>query len=263
MRWCSREDQRLFGFELLLSASALGDALAIFTLVERGLKRNSLHEPLYADALRRLNVLAKEDRNRRAMLLLGKVLSAQGKSSDALKHFRSATRLSSENGEYFLTFEGAGEALVLEGRMLSDQGDKTGSKTAFQKAALELDEPSAFYHLAMGEEADSSSRKIYLMKAASSGILEACHELGSLELKQMEEGPDVAKSPSLSDYGMAREWFQVAASGGFGPSMLSLALICKSAGRREEGLRWLETAKALPEFRTQALAWESLGKMND
>ncbi|RFU33541.1 hypothetical protein B7463_g2821, partial [Scytalidium lignicola] len=260
---CSREDQKLFGFELLLSASALGDPSAIFTIVERGLKRNLLHERLYADALQRLDILAKKDGNRRAMHLIGKVLFARGKNVEALNWFRNATRLPADNAEYFLDFEGAGEALVFEGQILSEQGDQTGAQTAFQKAAFELDEPAAYYHLALLENPHSLKRKEYLMKAASSGIIEACHELGSFELALIKKTPDEPGPPSISDYGMAREWFQAAAFGGFGPSMLSMALICKTVGQRDDGLRWLEMAKAIPEFRTQALAWESLGKMND
>ncbi|KAH8803168.1 hypothetical protein F5884DRAFT_682254 [Xylogone sp. PMI_703] len=260
---CDGEGQKLFSFELLLLASMLGDPSAVFTLVERGLKRNSLHGQVYSDALRRLDTLAKTEGDRRAMLILGKVLFAQDKDSEALDWFRKATRLTYDSPEYFLDFEGAAEALVFEGEILSKQGDQVGAQAAFQKAAFKLDDPAAYYRLALLEESLSSKQKEYLMKAASSGVIEAYHQLGSLELEAIKKSADDPNPTSISEYGMAREWFQAGAAGGYGPSMLSMAHMCKMVGQKEDGLRWLEMAKAIPHFKAQASAWESLGKMND
>jgi TPR repeat protein len=150
-----------------------------------------------------------------------------------------------------LDTEEAGEALVCEGQILKKTNLKE-AEAAFRKAALELDNPSAYFNLSQLEEEGSVQQKVYLLKAASSGISEAAHSLGSLELSKIKASDD-STSP---DYGMAREWFQIAATDGFGPSMLIMARICKASGESDEGLEWLAKAKGLAEVKRQAMEME-------
>lgn len=227
-----------------MSASELGEKTATFELIQSGINTGRLHE--YQAPLRRLGLLAKKDNDLEAMALLGKVLFSQQKHDEALQWFQKATKPPTGN----LDFAGSGDALVYEGRILSKKGDKKGAEESFKKAALELDEPLGYFHLSQTQEPGSSTQEIYLMKAAASGILEAMHNLGVLELEKLKK--EGKKPASLNDYGMAREWLQVAAADGFGASMLNMALMCRSVGEEENGLTWLDSAEKVPGVEKEA-----------
>lgn len=182
------------------------------------------------------------------MSLLGKVLYSQGKDSEALEWSRRAT----QNG---IAFDGAGEALVYEGGILLKRGDRDGSRAVFRKAALEADDAEAYLYLSDFEPSGSNTQQVYLLKAASSGIVEAWHRLGELELAKLDsesdDGGDVLRS-DLQDFGMAREWFELAAVEGYGPSMLRMASMCRSGSRVDEGWTWLQKAEKLPDVADRA-----------
>ena len=244
LRRCPSQAQRLLATRLASSASEMGEKTATFELIQSGIDTNQLHE--YPAPLQRLGLLAKKENDVEAMALLGKVFFSQQKENEALEWLRKATRPPTGT----LEFAGSGDALVYEGRILSKTGDIEGAEEAFKKAALELDEPSAYFYLSRLQEPGSSTQEVYLLKAASSGILEAWHNLGALELAKIEKGEK--KPTSLADYGMAREWFQVAAADGFGLSMLNMALMCKAVGQDEVSLAWLDRAEENPDVREQA-----------
>ena len=235
----------------MLSASKLGNQEATFRLIVSGIRSGNFKN--YEQPLKRLQIMAKEN-NPTAMTLLGRILANQGKDREALELFHKATR-----GPAGLDFEGAGEALVCEGQLLMEQNAKE-AETIFRKAAFELDDPSAYYYLSELQEESSLNQAVYLMKAASSGIVEAAHKLGSIELLKTKESSASNSSPN---HGMAREWFHLAAAGEYGPSMLSMAQICRECGELDEGLQWLNKAKKLEDVREQALEmedkWERLG----
>jgi TPR repeat protein len=232
----------------MLTASELGDDEATIILVVAGIRSGNFRD--YEKPLKKLGVMAKEG-NPRAMTLSGRIAASQGGNKEALGWFRKATQ-----GPTGLDFEEAGEALVCEGQLLM-KDDTKAAQAVLRKAALELDDPSAYFYLAELEEKGSQSQAVYLMKAASSGIIEAAHELGSIELSKTTKASEGNSPPS---YGIAREWFQLAAVGDYGPSMLQLAQICKESGEPDEGLKWLEKAKKREDVREQALqmrdSWE-------
>jgi len=244
LRRCSGKGQQVLAKKVMLSASALGDKSATFEIISSALRNGLLNE--YPAVLQRLGLFAKKDNDRQAMTLLGKVLLSQRGEKDALAWFRKATRPPTGG----IDFDGAGEALVHEGRILMQWKDKDGAKKVFEKAALQLDDPSAYFYLSQLQEPGSSTQEVYLLKAASSGVQDAYHNLGALELAKIEKNKK--KPTSLADYGMAREWFQVAAADGFGLSMLNLALMCKAVGEIEEGKKWLSRAEENPDVREQA-----------
>lgn len=244
---CPHNGQRSLARDVMLSASSLGEETATFELIEAGIRSSSLDLAAYSAPLQRLGILAKKEGSRRAMALLGKVLHSQQREREALEWFRKATQDDSSEG---LDFEGAGEALVSEGRILLGMKDREGAAAAFRKAALVLDDPTGYFYLSKLEEQNTSQQQVYLLKAASAGIVEAWHNLGSLELARIESLPE--KPKTFQDYGMAREWFQVAATDGFGLSMLNLALMCKAVGQPDDGMKWLDKAETIPEVREQA-----------
>ncbi|CZR61616.1 uncharacterized protein PAC_11513 [Phialocephala subalpina] len=250
LRRSQSKAQLILAKKVMLTASALGDKPATLEIVSEALRTGKLDD--YTAPLQQLGLLAKKDNDPQALTLLGKVYYVRRSNKEALECFRKATRPPTGS----LDFDGAGDALVFEGQILLASNDKDGAKAAFEKAAKELDEPAAYFYLSKLQEPGSSQEQVYLLKAASSGITEAWHNLGALELAK-QKGSRTKKSATLADFGMASEWFQVAAADGFGLSMLNLALMCKSVGKIEEGMKWLEKAEENVEVRDQARAIKS------
>ncbi len=243
LRRCTGAGQKSLAKKLMLAASALGDKSATFEVILSALNMRTLSE--YTVPLQRLGLLAKKDHDPQAMTVLGKVLYVQGAEREALTWFRKATQPPTG-----LDFDGANDALVSEGRILMNLNDKDGARKAFEKAALELDDPTAYFYLSKFEKENSPQQKVYLLKAATSGVKEAYHNLGVIELAAIEKSGK--KPTSMQDYGMAREWFHVAAADGFGLSMLNLALMHRVVGEVDESLGWLEKAEGAAETRAQA-----------
>ncbi|KAL5322396.1 hypothetical protein ACEPPN_010369 [Leptodophora sp. 'Broadleaf-Isolate-01'] len=246
---CERPSQKSLGAILLGIAASFGDRASIFKRVYEAIAIKRLQD--VPEALQQVGLLAKKGNDPQAMTLLGMALYSQQKEDKALEWLRKAT-----SGT--LDFHGAAEALVLQGRILMAH-DTDGAMAAFQRAASELEDSKAFFYLSKMQTPGSESHEAFLIQAASSGVLEACHNLGAMEMAKINEG---GKRPrSLNDYGLAREWAQIAAEGGFGFSMLNMALMCKSVGRRDEGLEWLEKAEGKADVREEAQSmrarWES------
>jgi len=232
------------------TASLLNYSPATFELIESGIRRGSLGLEEHNLPLKHLGVLAKKGDNPAAMALLGKVMYAIDREKEAFEWFTKATT-SAQGAD----FEGAGEAFVQVGRLLKARGDRKGAEEAFRKAALELDEPNAYFYLSQFQADGSVEEKVYLMKAASSGVYEASHGLGVLEMERLKkeaESDDGSRKRTIEDYAMAREWFEVAAAEGYGMSILNLALIHKAWGNAEDAVRWLVKAEGLPEYEAQA-----------
>lgn len=231
----------------MLTASELGDETATISLVTSGIRNGNFRS--YEKPLKQIGIMAKEG-NRRAMGILGRLALGKEKNSEALDWFQKATA-----GPQGLDFEDAGEILVYEGQLLMKTNVKE-AEAVFRKAALELDDPSAYFYLSQLEEDGSPNEVVYLLKAASSGIIEAAHRLACIEYSK-SMAPDGNSPPN---YAMAREWFQLAGNGGYGPSMLQMAQLCRDSGESDEGLKWLQKAKKLEDVREQALevedSWE-------
>jgi tetratricopeptide (TPR) repeat protein len=253
LKRCPSKAQKALAKGVMLAASKLGEKVATFDIISEALQIGSIYD--YRAPLEILGTLAKKDNDPQAMTLLGKVLMAERREKEALDWFRRATRPPTGG----LEFEGAGEALVNEGRLLSKLNDRNGAKAAFEKAALELDDPSAYFYLAQLQEPHSSTQQVYLLKAASAGVTEAYHNLGALELEKITT--QEKKPASLDGFGMAREWFEVAAADGFGLSMLNMGTLCKSVGQMDDALRWLEKAEGAERVRKEATVlkrrWEA------
>ncbi|KAF4632710.1 hypothetical protein G7Y89_g5421 [Cudoniella acicularis] len=241
--------QQTFARKLLYSASEQGEKTATFEIIIEAIQFGIVDH--FQNFLKRLGLMVKNDNDPEAMMVLGKVLYSQGKNKKALEWFRKATQPPTGS----LGINGAGDALVHEGRILLAMQNKKEAEIAFKKAALELDEPVGYFYLSQLQEPGSPKQEVYLIKAASSGSLEACHNLGAIHLARIKKEGKTPKS--LDDYGMAREWFLSAASGGFGLSMLNLALLCRAVGQESEGLRWLNRAEEIPEVKRQALDLKS------
>ncbi|KAI6715910.1 hypothetical protein JHW43_001568 [Diplocarpon mali] len=248
---CEGKGQKLFGKTLMHAASAMGDRSAIFSIISAALRYGKVDNIDIKASLYQLELLAKNASDPQAMTLFGQVLYAQRRENEALEWLRKTYCYATGS----LSFDGAGEALITEGRILLSMKDKEGAMKAFKKAALEMDEPLAYYYLSQSEEPGSEAQNAYLLKAAMSGVMEASYDLGVLELAKIEQGSKRPKS--LRDYGMANEWFQVAAADGFGLSMLKLASMNNTVGDRKKGLMWLRKAERVESVSEQAQLMKS------
>jgi TPR repeat protein len=230
-RWPCRH----LAHRVMMSASEMGYEPATLDLVARGLGSGRFR--LYEKPLRHIKSMADRG-NPRALILLGRVMSARGRDEEALELIRKAMQ-----GPAGLDFDGAGDALLYTGQLLMKK-DKGQAEAALRKAALEYDDPTAYYYLAEMEKEGSLNRIIYYMKAASSGILQAAHKLGTIE---MSKAVEAAKGKGSPDYRMAREWFQIAADGQYRESILSMAEICKDTGESDQEQQWLQKARDLKD----------------
>ena len=241
----------------MLSASALGGGSATLHLVEGALRHSALHSLEMVAPLQRLTLLATQSQEPEAMFVYGQVLQAQDSDIEALKWFRKAA----ESGAHFGRL---GEALTHEGQLLLKLKDNVEAEKVLRRAALELDDPAAYFILAKLQPSQSADRETYLLKAAMSGIAEAAYDLGVIETQKYMDNPrhslDVERLKSTSvraqipskNFKKSVAWFEVAAAGGFGYGMLNLAKIYKSSGQDEKGRAWLDRAECLPELRRES-----------
>lgn len=173
-----------------------------------------------------------------ALALRGKILNHEGKNVEALKCLRQATE-DPEGGGGTLDYEGAGEAMTEKGILLLKIGQREEAKQAFQKAALDLDDPLAYYYLARWSPSNSPEETVYLLKSASSGVKEAIFKLARVELEKFFER-EGSLPKKMKGYGMAGEWMRVAAEKEDGLCMLHLACMFKSVGDMEGWREWYE-----------------------
>ncbi|KAJ0109291.1 hypothetical protein J7T55_009623 [Diaporthe amygdali] len=98
-----------------------------------------------------------------------------------------------------------------QGKILQRQDRHKEARALFRVAALELDNPQGFWQLAclMDVPQDSPERRTYLLKAAISGVQEACRELGLLE-KMAAEKTGLGEKDRTDREMMSREWFRLA-----------------------------------------------------
>lgn len=81
----------------------------------------------------------------------------------------------------------------------------------FRVAALELDNPFGFLMLAklMGGPRNSPERRVYLLKAAISGVPEACREIGELEALDAAR-QDLSQQERAEHHMLSKEWLRLA-----------------------------------------------------
>lgn len=169
---------------LFFSASALGEPIATLKVVSEAYQNGKLATPELAKPLQRLTTLAKVNSNPPAMLLLAQILESQGKVDKALTYYEQITN---NDGKDRAAAEADGtiaRAWLALGRIKASNEDFTGAEAALKKAALEYDEPTAYFYLARFCDTKSDDYLLYNLKAASSGVREAAHNLGDFYLRQ-------------------------------------------------------------------------------
>lgn len=177
-------------------------------------------------------ILAKsgvKDRNRRALEVFeraGKAWEAKKTAAGASRHADAAapTQDGSGGGEEGSDPEEVSLPTPREPRweweiscvlgqagILQRQGRASEALALYRVAALELDNPVGFWNLSqlMGGPRDSPERRTYLLKAAISGVTDACRELG--ELERMAAGREGLPRQKREEHEkMSQEWFRLA-----------------------------------------------------
>ena len=226
-------------------------------------------------------------------MFLAQILERQGKTEKALHYFEEVAHQESSTYTEGDDVEGAvAKAWLALGRLRINAPDIAPAEAALKKAALVHDDPVAYFYLARLRHPKSSDYLLYNLKAASSGVTEAAHNLGILYLQQSKpnqqthsflqtkftDGRDATEEPLQSQQShpassfdveggspknlerlspgekraLALEWFSVAAWAGFAPSMVNLALLLRADGSYEQGFAWLKQVEEHPDFGAEA-----------
>ena len=278
---------------LVIAASYLHDSAATLQLISEAIRTSNLTHPDIVGARMHLEILVKKDKNPAAMVLLGKIRETQGKPSEALSLYESAANADSHTYTGAEAVEGStAEAWANVSRLKVRLGDMKGAKAAIEKAALQYDDPMAYYYLATNFRAqESTDYPMYLMKAAASGVVEAAQVLGAYYhtkwkadayvslpeegennsadgtimtgITSQLQGDSVSQRKIAEIRGLATEWFAVAAEAGLPYSQISLAILLRSGGLVEKGMEWLNRAEHSVEWVDAVIAlresWWDLG----
>jgi len=180
---------------LLFSASALNEPTATLQLVSEGLGKSDLANPQLEEPLRRLSTLGKTNKNPSAMILLGQILERQGKADKALDFYEEV--VNTKNDRYGGAEDedsNIAQAWLALGRIKAQGRDLAGAKAALKKAALEFDDPTAYFYMARFRDPKSDDYLLYNLKAASSGISEAAHNLGIFYLQRSKSDQQTSSS---------------------------------------------------------------------
>lgn len=244
--------QKTIARRLILTASSLGHAPATLNLIDSSLRNSTSSfpsKPDHAILLRQLDLLIEKG-NLDAMVIRARISGSQGKQREAMSWYGKAI-----NTPQGLEFDSAAYALTQIGDVFLAGGKKEQAREVYEESALKLDDPYGYFRLAGFLKYDSTeserfTKSTYLTKAAMSGIAEAAHGVGLMELMTFENWHENEKSVTMGrdteDYGLAREWFEVAAAGGHAPAMINMMLISKNTHNAQE---WAAKCEADPEVR--------------
>lgn len=196
---------RQVGHNMLYAAANLGDLNAIVMALQRALRTGEIDHPRYLVSLTKLQYYANQG-NVEAMVLYGKILESKKRDAEALEMFRKAAEAPRDPS----TDADVAEALVKQGLMCLRHGRKDEGQSYFQKAALELDNPFAYFQLALLMPESSPVKQTYLLKAAASGVVEADFEIAKHFLAEVSN-PNAALEQRKESQKLGEQWLQVAA----------------------------------------------------
>lgn len=238
--------------ELLLAASDIEDPAATLMLVKSALTRDSL-TPL-SDLSKPLNHLRRlvDSGNAPALFLQAQVCELEGKLKLALEMFLQSTTAANEKStEAELVDIRLADAWRAVSRVRKRLGDNQGAKAALEIAALEYDDALAYLHLAKDfSDSTSYEHELYLLEAASSGILEAIEKLGlhykdklQNTLRDLLPGSQIGRVENSQAF----EWLSIGAEAGIPLSQIHFAALLKNIHRSNEAFKWLAEASKSPQ----------------
>ena len=144
-------------------------------------------------------------------------------------------------------------------------------------AAVEYDDPKAYYHLARSfVQSYGMMYEEYMLKAAASGNINAAHELGLYYFRQskgsvmtgLNKGGTRKPHASLEPLPavvdkmreLAQQWFAVAADAGVVSSMVHIAVLVRGPDFAVYGQDWLDRAQAADTQREWSNTIKMLGR---
>lgn len=175
----------------------------------------------------------------------------EGKFKVALEMNLQSTHVAYENGtESELVNIRLTDAWRAIYRVRKRLGDNQGAKAALERAAFECDDALAYLNLANDlSDPTTSEHELYLLKAASFGILEAIEKLGSYYKDKLQDKlKDLLPESQVEwvEKSKAFEWLSIGASAGIPSSQIHFAALLKSIHRPNETLKWLAEASKSP-----------------
>ena len=256
---------------IFTASSDLGDEHATFIMIDEGLKHGrpqDLKHPKLRAPLSHLKKLA-EAKNLVALVLLARTLELEGDLQTSLKLFQRAIAVARDPRSNSEARDNAtlSEAWKGAARLARKLNHASEEQVAWESAALQCDDPEAFFELAIRKNSQLASKNIeYLQKAAISGVGDAAFELGmaycsSLETAAEKEGsvetmPRInARTEFLEQYEMIKEWFSIAVESEKcrwrGQARLQGARVMRKLGHFEKSLTWLELALQEMQIRSK------------
>lgn len=240
--------------DLMIAASKQSDSAATLQLMSEAIKIQNHRHPDVTFARQHLADMAKA-RNPKALTLMGQIRESEGNLEKALKLYESTTRINSGTEGVAEGLDGTlADAWSGIARLKAIAGDWAGGKAALEKAALQYDDPSAYYGLAQQCISLTSPDWLnYMLKAAISGDAAAANKLGryylghTLGIRQLAKrgkalvGP-ASSSRSSESLTLAIAWFTIGAESSVATSQLYLAILLRAQGKVQEGLDWLAKA---------------------
>lgn len=237
---------------LLIAGSDGEDPAATLMLVKSALSQGS-PTPL-SDLSKPLKHLKRlvDSGNTPALFLQAYLCELEGKLKMALEMYLQTTKVTNEKGtEAKLVDIRLADAWRAVSRVRKRLGDNQGARAALEIAAFECDDAMAYLHLAKDfSDSTSYEHELYLLEAASSGILEAIEKLG-LYYKDMLENKLKGLLPGIQvgwvENSQAFEWLSIGAEAGLPSSQIHFAVLLKVIHRSNEALKWLAEASKSPQ----------------
>lgn len=154
--------QSRLGHHILKTASKLGDFHATNTLLVRALGPNgSLDDPSLIEPFQHLKRAAELGENAEAMNLYGMAFERKGQIESAFQWYVKAGNANYSTPETTRNMLGVSDALVSLGKFWCQRKEFDKARIAFKKAAIELDNPTAYYYLGLLMKSASTQQEIY------------------------------------------------------------------------------------------------------
>ena len=240
--------------DLMVAASKQSDSAATLQLMSEAIKIQNHRHPDVTFARQHLAGMAKAG-HPKALTLMGQIRESEGNFEKALKLYESAISIDRSTGNSAEAHDGTlADAWSGIARLKAIARDWTSGKAALEKAALQYDDPSAYYGLAQQYTSLTSPDWLkYMLKAAISGDAAAANKLGRYYLGRTLGIPPLAniekaligstsKHVSSEILTLATEWFIIGAESSIVTSQLYLAILLRAQGQIQEGLDWLAKA---------------------
>lgn len=237
----------------MIAASKQQDAAATLHLMSEA--QNYRH-PDVASAQQHLSVLARSG-NPHALTFAGQIHESEGNYEKALERYERAASISVTTNRSDAVPNGTiADAWSGIARLQAIAKKWTEAKAALEKAALQYDDPSAYYGLAQRYESLKSPNWLnYMLKTAISGNAAAADKLGRYYLGHVlgifplaETGKALIGNTSLQQSSenltLATEWFTIGAESSIPISQLYLAIVLRAQGQIEKAFDWLAMASS-------------------